>query len=497
MATHQAPERRPLRAGGAALVVLLVAAGLLAAVIVVSVFGTARSPDARERATREALARAKEALLTYAVTYAERRRDPTANYFPVAGYLPCPDQGPATWDFGNEREGVANQACGDQDVSQIGRLPWHTLDIEPLRDGDGECLWYVVSGNFKNNPKTSGMLNWDTPGLLRVGVPNVAAGAGLHWLAGNTASDRAVAVIIAPGRALHPQDRAQVAGTPLCGGNYNPANYLDSQHGLNNAYVVPAENTVSSYVAGTPREDFNDRVAYITAGELFDRISRHEAFRARIRSLTGHVARCIAEYGKPAAGNQTDFRVPWAAPVSLTDYVGYTYYTDGDNNEMGRVPHSLTHSADWTGRPEGVLLAAPATGRCDASYWTAETAEWYKNWKDQLFLAVSHRFEPNKAPGASTCPSNECVRVSGNAYLGVVIFAGRALPGQNRGTQAQKGIVGNYLEGLNLSSFPNAMGNGTFESGSAPNAAFTSTGPVNDLLYCISPGVPKATVAPC
>lgn len=487
MTTGRRAERPLGRSRGAALMFVLVAAGLLAAILVFNVFttGAKQQEQERERATREALLRAKEALITYAVTYSER------NVNQVAGFLPCPDQGPTTWIFNNAREGVANAQCGNRDVSQIGKLPWYTLGVEPLRDADGECLWYAVAGNFKNSPKTAGMVNWDALGLLRVGTPN-ATGTGLDWLAGSTTTNRAVAVVFAPGRSLGAQDRTSVDGTPNCGGNYNAANYLDAQLGVNNAEANGTANALSSYVAGRPAPDFNDQVVYITAQELFDRIARHQGFQARIRTLTQKVAQCIAEYAKPDTGAQTDFRIPWAAPVSVADYANHAAYGDQLSAEMGRVPFVTAESRARTHVAATVLLRQRPNGRCGA-YWDDETVEWYEHWKDHLFLAVSDRFEPSDPAGTSTCGLSGCVRVGSTPYRGIVFFAGRALPGQNRSTNAQKGVLGNYLEGLNLTSFPNNSGQGSFASGSS--SAFAATGSSNDLLYCIPPG--SSTPVPC
>ena len=34
----------------------------------------------------------------------------------------------------------------------MGRLPWKTLGLDALKAGPGECLWYAVSGTYKNSP---------------------------------------------------------------------------------------------------------------------------------------------------------------------------------------------------------------------------------------------------------------------------------------------------------------------------------------------------------
>jgi hypothetical protein len=33
----------------------------------------------------------------------------------------------------------------------MGRLPRKTPGLDALKDGSGECLWYAVSGTYKNS----------------------------------------------------------------------------------------------------------------------------------------------------------------------------------------------------------------------------------------------------------------------------------------------------------------------------------------------------------
>lgn len=93
----------------------------------------------------------------------------------VAEHLPCPDTG-----AGNE--GEADASCA---ATAVGRLPWRTLGLPPLRDGAGECLWYEIDR---------------------------AAGS---------------ARVIAAGAALAGQSRAPDGSAPVCGGNYDSTLYLE------------------------------------------------------------------------------------------------------------------------------------------------------------------------------------------------------------------------------------------------------------------------------
>ncbi len=150
------------------------AALLLIAIVAVITVGAATAAlpifDANERQqlTQAALADAARAVAGYA-----RARRCVVGSGSVPSHLPCPDAGAS--------EGQAAPSCAP--VAR-GRLPWRTLGMAPLRDGDGECLWYER-----------------TPAGARV---------------------------IAPGRALSGQTRGASPAAPVCGGHYGEADYLEA-----------------------------------------------------------------------------------------------------------------------------------------------------------------------------------------------------------------------------------------------------------------------------
>jgi hypothetical protein len=112
-----------------------------------------RPPTRRRNAHRPRPAGlAREALLGFAATY-RNKEHPNADF----GYLPCPDL---------DGDG-SSETCGGQGQTSVGRLPYLTLNLPDLRDGSGECLWYAVSGSFKNNPKADAV-NWDSTGSFRL-----------------------------------------------------------------------------------------------------------------------------------------------------------------------------------------------------------------------------------------------------------------------------------------------------------------------------------------
>src|SRR5262249_18879840 len=231
-------RRRAAQSGvaGIALLAILVM-GSLYGILVAMNTATAELQRKRDEATAAALRRAKDALIAYAITYSDTHPDE------VIGYLPCPDNG-------TQPEGqAAARPCGMARVSQLGPLPWKTLDLGPLRDSDGQCLWYAVSGTYKNNPK-SNLMNWDTSGQFEVVGPD---GVTLH--AGTTPGNRAVAVIFAPGAARGAQLRSPDPLKPICGGDYaNAAGYLDAAAGVDHSAVSAGLGAGTRVIAGYARQ---------------------------------------------------------------------------------------------------------------------------------------------------------------------------------------------------------------------------------------------------
>lgn len=195
----------------------------------------------RDKTTKQVLIEAKEALIGYAVTYDD------AHAGESYGYLPCPDRS-AINGAGSEL------SCGSAGESTIGRLPWKTLKISPVKDGSGECLWYAVSGSFKNNPKQP--LDPLTLGQLNVKTANGGSYAGSDV-------DPLVAVVFAPGSIIGSQNRADNGEDEYCGGNYVATNYLDTVDSISNA-----DASDSTFVIHNS-DSFNDQLIVIRQSEIF------------------------------------------------------------------------------------------------------------------------------------------------------------------------------------------------------------------------------------
>jgi len=146
---------------GFALLIMLIIAVMGSMFVITSQLEFVSRKYSRDEATQKSLALAKEALIGYAATY----RDSNSNE--VFGYLPCPDT--------STGDGSAAASCGAANQAAVGLFPYKTLGLPDLRDSDGVCLWYAVSGTAKNSPKaTTTVMNWDTQGQFSLVGTSVA-----------------------------------------------------------------------------------------------------------------------------------------------------------------------------------------------------------------------------------------------------------------------------------------------------------------------------------
>ncbi len=202
------------RQGGAAFLVLVLMLGVVAAAVIVTAGPSGNARLIAAQKTAQVLATAREALMAFAASVPDSER---------LGDLPCP----AT-DYAS---GIAATWCGTSAL-RIGYLPWKTLGLPDLRDGNGAPLLYAVSDTFKNNPR-SGTLNSDAAGDYTV------------------AGENAIAVVFAPGPALPTQDRNAAT--------FSVANFLE----LGNA---DGNNSFQNIVDSAT---FNDRLLWITPRAFF------------------------------------------------------------------------------------------------------------------------------------------------------------------------------------------------------------------------------------
>lgn len=493
---------------GAAALTLMMMLGLAMGLLVIGYADGVNSRSAADQHNARVLAQAREALIGYAATYRETHAGQ------VFGYLPCPDNGSAP------SEGQAASACGSTDVTVIGRLPWKTLDLPPLRDASGECLWYAVSGNYKSNPKTNDMLSRDTNGLI-----DVVAADGSNFVAGGTAPRRAVAVIFAPGSIRKNQDRSfDVSSDPaICGGNYDRRAYLDRDavSNIDNGDSDKSANQITRYVAaldsdrtGDSDDAFNDRLVTITPEDVFQRhLHKRRDFEGYLTDpLTGllrEAADCLVDYGRSNNAGQTHKYLPWAkSAVLITAWGDPSRYDDTTGTLGGRLPRTAYKAAsssetnysyngvDAYGNPVDEYLLRQTSNEC--ANWNS-VAPFWNNWKDHFYyaLARAHSVTSSDADDTDPCASNECINVEGiNGTItydvaAVVLFAGEKQASQSRNNvdttiiSADKGKPENYLEGANLVAIKNPP-----SSSSTPNRLFSkkddaSNGFSNDTIMCI------------
>lgn len=367
----------------------------------------------------------------------------------------------------------------------IGRLPWRTLGLEPIRDGHGECLWYAISANHKSLGISSIIrMNWDTLGHLDIVVANSSA-ALVSALA--NAHERPVVVIFSPGPPLPGQNRSPPSSPPPagddvteCGGNYNVANYLDP--------AVPAAlGGVTNYLAGTnsasgvtgdsdPDNDpdapkalsprgkvfdsggsflphacqgancdlvANDKGLELTGDALFGAIRKHAYFRTDINALLDRTTDCLRD-----------------EIAALGGPVGYARIAGADNNTCygsGVVPLGYyPHYRDQMFVARGAMTVNGTSCPAALLFSSQRNLNWV----------------PTGEPTGNTpvCPKT----VPANPY-------------QCRHDAANRADASNYLEGINQTNF----GAGTTFSGQELFERVSSTQTLfQDIVRCV-PSTPN------
>jgi len=458
------------RQKGAALLLMMLMVLVSVTAILVSRANNTEFRVRQGNQTRGVLADARQALLDYAIVQQD--------LFPGrSARLPCPDLD-AT---GTTLEGEAHTtACGASGVSMLGRFPWRTLGVSALRDSGSECLWYVVSGSWKDaGVNTATMINPDSNGQFQL----VSLESG-NLVEGTSPDNRPVAIVFAANAPLPGQARSAGSGADQCDQSFAAGEFLDEDSGLgiSNSLMTGSADVVDVFaVAERYAENHNDRAAVIRRADLERSITGRHDFDTAMRDLGLAVTRCVADYARKNPGGVDDRRLPFPAPVSLADYRPDSSYNDADTGTMsGRLPDIVDTSNALTGNSiTGVLQA------CDSAAvpeWNARMLGMWRNWKDHFFYVVAESFTPG-ATVPSTCSS--CLTVNGaGQYAAVVLFGNSRLPaiGQVRDAPPldpdTRNDPGNYLEGSNPIFFPLPVGSADFTS-QAPGNTF------NDMLFCV------------
>lgn len=224
------PETSRRRQRGAAFLILVLMIGIAISAMIMSAGATNNDKLAAAEKTAQALATARDALMSYAVSVPDSARP---------GDLPCP----AT----NYTTGIAAASCNTL-TTRTGYLPWNTLGLPDLRDGTGAPLLYAVSNGFKNSTR-SGTLNSDTVGDFTV---NTDTGV--------------IAIVFAPG---YPIGQSRTEST------FAVAQYLESGNA----------NGDTTFTNSAETDTFNDRLIWITPQAFFPAIEMRAMRVARERLL--------------------------------------------------------------------------------------------------------------------------------------------------------------------------------------------------------------------
>jgi hypothetical protein len=453
------------------MILLAAIAVLIAASLVLRAVNAASWRSDRYRVTNEAFAKAKEALVARAVMDDNR-----------PGSLPCPD---------TDNDGVAQLFAGNQCPSYLGRLPWRTLDLPDVRDGDGERLWYVLSRTHRDHAAAE-PINTDTLGELAVN--------------GNPPATQALAILVSPGAVLQ---RAGASSTQLrdCPANCNaPANYLDSAAGFDNAAWVAGG--VVNLVSAPASASFNDRLVAILNDDIMPlvekRAAREIAVGLKTRYQDWQSATGRGFYPWPAPFNDpanpgtgvsgtlhghlpvTTAPAVWTAAnvagLGSCSGVGTTTLTCSAvlllGNVTGRVDNIATRFLEPPTPPQsgGLALGSNYTYTLNAgaqrmqfqytsllgistitieapalAAWAPAGSPWLVNnqWNRVATYAIS---QGHAITGPGTCtPGNPCISLGGAADKeAIVMMTGRALAGQApRPPATLPADVTDYLENAN------------------------------------------------
>ena len=287
---------------GAALIILAVIVSLVILMLTFNSLSGKQLETLKKDKTAKALFEAKNALLGWSVLRGTSGAPSTA----TPGQLPCPEDLAL---IGTPNEGNAMTNCSSA-LPVVGRLPWRSLGLGDLRDGNGDKLWYGISTGFRNapiNPNTIAQLNVD----------------------GNL--NAAVAIIFSPGVTLTGQNRAVIA----------ISNFLD----LTNNDGDPSFATTGNIAT------FNDVLIKVKHAEFFQLVEKRILREVRGDNTQG----LVRFYASQGANNYPFADVNNDGIVDLGEIIGNPSYegtnsTDPDNLFFNtRVKNILTNNG-WMQR---------------------------------------------------------------------------------------------------------------------------------------------------
>ena len=367
---------------GQALLALLVLLTIGAGAAFYTLVRPANSAIEKDKITAAALAQAKEALISYAVSDNNR-----------PGSLPCPDL--ITNMPGNTpNDGTTDLYAGNECPGFIagsnvylGRLPWRTLGLPDLRDGSGERLWYAVSRDFARNPTCM------TPSVP--GCPLNSDTLGQLTVTGVAPVSNVVAIVFAPGTALGNQTR-DAAGANTA------SNYLEGENVNGNNSIFTAQENSST---------FNDELLAITNRDLMPAVEQRVA-REMISLLNQYRAATATSPLYPGG------IYPWA---DLDN--GLSNGTAGAAYNRNRFPCSTI-----VGPPSGALpvnwntlvpSSTPPTSTPALPNWLTNGC-WATGWTSLIYYAVARNRLETGGAICTTCSATSLSVTNPSSRVGTV-----------------------------------------------------------------------------
>lgn len=435
-------SQTPNQQQGVVLIALLTLIVLIFSALSLKQLNNAELKQLKLDKSRLVLAEAKQALIAYAAN--DLNATNCGTNCPRPGDLPCPDL---------NNNGEAEASCNTQN-SRLGRLPWKTLGLNDLKDGDGESLWYAVSARYKNNPRVL-PLNSNTTGSISL--------RNTSGLLINDASNSngLVALVIAPHANLIRSDGQQQTRTQV--NQLDPSHYLDIAFGEDNASFT--EDATDGFIAGEIIQNdqlvVNDLVLPISTAQIQSVMQKRvlsEVMQAMLQffcngQMQTSTRQCLANNDTflpaPAAINNTNCLSN--ADLSLNDCVA------DDSQNIGRIPNARPDPNDPTNNlviwesvnAQSILRGAQANNWFQQNGWrelilyapapacTDSTTNGCE--VTEQFLTLNNSLTPNAAPSDL---SKQLVLISAGSRLNV----------QNRTTLVDKSVLSNYVEGANLST---------------------------------------------
>lgn len=295
----------PARQSGVALLVAMMA--LLAGSAFFLVNGH-RSEKQNNRL--ESLLAAKQALIAYAVNYADNYGHNTRG---GTGRLPCPAL---------LRHSTPARSCG---INAIGFLPtvWmrnsRLMEIDYLERFLGQNIWYAVSADHRFNPAFNPLNSYRGSQLLTV-----------------DSMQDVVAVLVAPGQPIGAQNR-------------------------NASSVLPAASVISEFLEGE-NADIDSEYTVSGQNDIVVAIRRAELLPLMERRVLGHVKEWLLEYKKThgfypyaASADGGGECVPGSARGMLPSEAGTCGEVAFSDEHYSNIPQGRSlrktwfHRYDWPG----------------------------------------------------------------------------------------------------------------------------------------------------